>query len=638
MKTIAGVSIARVSCGLWLVTALAGSASAGVGAHPVSPPEVRPELEYLKAVNLRQPPRDPQLILLLMAQFGNANRHREGAEFFAARLQEFDSQLSDSQRSLYLAAIGLLRAGNAGNVPFLKRIGWIRETIDILQRAKRASDGKIFVVRWMSGVVYAQLPGLFHRQQAAFEDLNWCVANADKAPGPGWLKEVHYQLATLYRREGQTEKAESSLKLSGYPDFDRPVTFATEFLENSETGHVFSSKRIAEVVPGKVYVLSGYEFTEFYFVVSEDRRELIAIDAGTRPDSARAAYEALRAHAPRLPELTTVLVTHSHWDHVGGHAYFRSLNPRLKIYARANYSEEIARGANAPEPIVRRFFGSRFRLEDVQSFRPDVLIRERSEIRIGGTRVEVIPVEGGETNDALLFFLPDHGVLFVGDFIMPFLGAPFVEEGSLQGLLDAIDVVVQTKPRYLLHGHEPLTRLFASPQTLAALKPHLEWLQSQVLGAIRRGEERAAIQQANLIPPGLLDGNPSAHLPFLVLRENVINRIYDQHVGYWQPDMQGVDYLTAADRGALLVDYLGVSEGQLAAATKRLIADGRYELAATVLAWTRGRYPGSQSLREQERLIYWKLMEKYQAFNPFKFILYSGKRDEQPTSEKSRSK
>jgi len=247
-------------------------------------------------------------------------------------------------------------------------------------------------------------------------------------------------------------------------------------------------------------------------------------------------------------------------------------------------------------------------------------------------------LEGGETSDALLFFLPDHGVLFVGDFIMPFLGAPFVEEGSLQGLLGAIDVVVQTKPRYLLHGHEPLTRLFASPQTLAALKPHLEWLQSQVLGAIRRGQERAAIQQANLIPPGLLDGDPSAHLPFLVLRENVINRIYDQHVGYWQPDMQGVDYLTAADRGALLVDYLGVSEGQLVAATKRLIADGRYELAATVLAWTRGRYPGSQSLREQERLIYWKLMEKYQAFNPFKFILYSGKRDEQPTSEKSRSK
>src|SRR6266566_2839001 len=50
---------------------------------------------------------------------------------------------------------------------------------------------------------------------------------------------------------------------------------------------------------------------------------------------------------------------------------------------------------------------------------------------------------------------PILGVLFVGDFIMPYLGAPFVVEGDFQGLLDAIDIVVQKNPRYMLHGHEP---------------------------------------------------------------------------------------------------------------------------------------------------------------------------------------
>jgi len=49
-------------------------------------------------------------------------------------------------------------------------------------------------------------------------------------------------------------------------------------------------------------------------------------------------------------------------------------------------------------------------------------------------------------------------VMFVGDFIMPYLGAPFIEEGDFQGLLDAIDVVVEKHPQHLLHGHEPLTR------------------------------------------------------------------------------------------------------------------------------------------------------------------------------------
>lgn len=115
--------------------------------------------------------------------------------------------------------------------------------------------------------------------------------------------------------------------------------------------------------------------------------------------------------------------------------------------------------------------------------------------------IELIPVQGGETHDAMFIHLPDEGVLFVGDVIMPYLGAPFVEEGDLQRVLDAIDIVVQKNPRYLLHGHEPLTRNFASASMLAQLKIDLAWLREQVLTATRRGDERGAIHQANLIHP-----------------------------------------------------------------------------------------------------------------------------------------
>lgn len=114
--------------------------------------------------------------------------------------------------------------------------------------------------------------------------------------------------------------------------------------------------------------LFRHELTEYYFVVSDDGRELIGIDGGTRPDAPRAAYEALRAYAPRLPEVTAVLVTHAHWDHVGGHKYFRSLNPRLKFYARENYHEELSVVLDAPGLFGQRFFGDRFSLEDVSEF------------------------------------------------------------------------------------------------------------------------------------------------------------------------------------------------------------------------------------------------------------------------------
>src|SRR5262245_49942943 len=192
----------------------------------------RPELEYLKAVNSQQPPQDPQLLFLLMAQFANANRHREGAEFFQDRLEQFDSRLTDRQRSLYLAAIGLLRAGAASAVPFSKRIGWVKDTVGMLESAKRLSGGGAFVVRWMSGVVLAQLPGIFRQEAAALEDLDWCVAHASEAPGPEWLPEVYYWLATLYRKAGQTAKAEEYLGRSGSRTFDRPATQLTPFRED----------------------------------------------------------------------------------------------------------------------------------------------------------------------------------------------------------------------------------------------------------------------------------------------------------------------------------------------------------------------------------------------------------------------
>jgi glyoxylase-like metal-dependent hydrolase (beta-lactamase superfamily II) len=589
----------------------------------------RPELEYLKAVNTVAPPQDPQLLFLLMAQYSNANLQGEGAEFFSARLKEFGPSLTDAQKALYLSAIGLLRAQHASSVSLLHRIGYVKDTMAILDQAKRLSGGQVFVVNWIAGIVHAELPNIFHQKKTAQDELAWCVENADKAPHAGWLREVYYHLGKLALSSGEQAKAQDYLRRSGYKDFDRPITLITPFSEDSASGHAFAPLRIAEILPGRVYALSGFEFTEYYFVVSDDGRELIGIDAGTRADSAKVAYEALRAHVPNLPELTTIFITHAHWDHVGGYKYFRALNPRLRFYARSNYQEEITREVDAPGNFGKQFFGERFSLDDVRSFKPDVTIDGHTDLKIGRTRIELIPVHGGETHDAMFIHLPDQGVMFVGDFIMPYLGAPFVEEGDFQGLLNAIDVVVEKHPQHLLHGHEPLTRNFASATMLAQLKTDLVWLREQVLTAVRRGDERASIHQANLIPPSLLGGQPDVYQPYFILREHVIDRLYDQNVGYWQPDLQGLDHLGRADRAELLVDYLGLSEKQLVKTVERMADDGKYELAASLLESTGGRFDRSESVANAKRLVYLKLMEKHQNTDPFKFIIYSAKIREQ---------
>src|SRR5258708_14785604 len=98
---------------------------------------------------------------------------------------------------------------------------------------------------------------------------------------------------------------------------------------------------------------------------------------------------------------------------------------------------------------------------------------------------------------------------------------------------------------------------------LAELKKDLVWLREQVLSAIRRGDDNAMIQQANLIPPELLAHRPDVQLPYLLMREHVIDRIYDQNVGYWQAHLPGISHINPRHHAGVLVGYLCVSATQL---------------------------------------------------------------------------
>jgi hypothetical protein len=291
MRTVIYLSVALLVLGACLGNLR--HVRAGAGNHG-------PELEYLKAVNRVAPPQDPELLFLLMGQYSSANLQGEGAKFFSERLKQFGPHLTQTQKALYLSAIGLLRAQHASSVSLLQRAGYVKDTVAILEQARQLSGGKIFVVNWIAGIVHAELPSVFHQRKTAEAELTWCVENADKAPHAGWLREVYYHLGKLALANGEREKAQDYLGRSGYKDFDRPITLITPFSEEVALGHTFSPRHIATIVPGRVYALSGFEFTEYYFVVSDDGRELIGIDAGTRPDTAKAAYEALRAYAPGL--------------------------------------------------------------------------------------------------------------------------------------------------------------------------------------------------------------------------------------------------------------------------------------------------------------------------------------------------
>src|SRR5437667_10856522 len=92
------IALMRKVISLLAVLALGAGflACAGISRTPKGSPNQdqfgasRPELEYLKAVNSAAPPKDPQLLLLLMGEYANSNQDAGRAQVHSARLHEFD--------------------------------------------------------------------------------------------------------------------------------------------------------------------------------------------------------------------------------------------------------------------------------------------------------------------------------------------------------------------------------------------------------------------------------------------------------------------------------------------------------------------------------------------------------------------
>jgi len=132
---------------------------------------------------------------------------------------------------------------------------------------------------------------------------------------------------------------------------------------------------------------------------------------------------------------------------------------------------------------------------------------------------------------------------------MPYLGAPFVAEGSADGLFEVIALIRSLEPRVLVHGHPPLTDIFTA-EALPAIESALQELHQHVRTAMGEGRTLAAILHENILPASLRE-HPTAVAPYLVMRDNFVKRVYHQSTGYWKPDGEGMEVLAPAEYVAL---------------------------------------------------------------------------------------
>jgi glyoxylase-like metal-dependent hydrolase (beta-lactamase superfamily II) len=621
-----------------------------LGPEPEIGSQKQPELEYLQAVNDAGPNGYVLNILMLTVQYTAVNRAAEGGRVFEGYLRDYDARLVPWQRGVYLSSLALLLAHQAQTTPLWRLVEILelgRRSLDLARQAKEVTAalpdfdenmGKL-VARWVSGLLNAALPAPLGDRQTALADLEWVSATimSDvywQTQGYIFLRETWFNLARLYDAAGDPVRAEEYLRRSTYKTFEPHTTLFATLFACAPSGLRDGIKAVGVAGDGHVFNVTGHDMSEFNYIISKDRQHLIAIDSGTRWQTAEAAYQYLLGYLAQQgiapPPLTTVIFTHAHWDHIGGQAFYRRVNPEVRFYSRYNYRTEQEKVVFLTPPY-QWFLSDQFSLQPVADYRPDVLVEPGSPAQdgvvIGGTRIEfkLIQGGGGETVDGMFVHLPDYNILYAGDFIVPWIGSPYNAEGDMESLLASLDWITEIKPVIVLHGHGALDFFFPNWEPLAKIRPHLAWLRDETLRLISQHLNRQDIQEKNLYPQGILapDQQQFVQLAYILFRETVINRVFRQHTGYWGKHLRSVDYLTNQELGSIFSRYLGLSAEQIAVAADRMTANGDLELAGRIVDWALTQFPDSEVLHQARHQTFQLLKQKWQLINVFKLVMYS---------------
>ena len=164
-----------------------------------------------------------------------------------------------------------------------------------------------------------------------------------------------------------------------------------------------------QILPN-IYLLDGFAYAQhanFYLVHSEQGN--IVIDAGTVPADLARAERNLGQWGISLAKVDTLLLTHSHYDHVGNAAELRRRGTTVIAGPGDAEGVELADWRTAP-------YAAGFQ---VPACKVDRVVHDGDIIEAGGFRFEVIHAPG-HTDGSVIYQLrhADQIIWFVGDVLL----------------------------------------------------------------------------------------------------------------------------------------------------------------------------------------------------------------------------
>ena len=186
--------------------------------------------------------------------------------------------------------------------------------------------------------------------------------------------------------------------------------------------------------------------TNCYIVVDEETGSAAVID----PAFAGAAI--LRKIEELGSNLTHILLTHAHFDHVGGLAELAAARPEVPIYIHADAVEMLAHSAHQA-----RMFGMQVETPP----EPNMRVDEGDAIAVGRLNFEVLYTPGHAPGH-VSFLLREANAIFSGDVLFAgSIGRTDLPGGSMELLFQIIEEKLMSLPdeTTVYSGHGPATTI-----------------------------------------------------------------------------------------------------------------------------------------------------------------------------------
>lgn len=327
----------------------------------------------------------------------------------------------------------------------------------------------------------------------------------------------------------------------------------------------------------------GGERINDFIVMSEGFSNcyLIETDAGNIQINAGMALEAPvhRANFDELApgDITHLVLTQGHVDHVGGVGYFRARNPEMQVIAQAGNTEHQAydsrlqafRGGRSAFAFTDKFARAieyyteqgytDFPEQDVPT--PDLLFDDCHQIEQGGLRVELIAVPGAETNDSLIIWLPDHKICFTGNLF----GCPFGHFPNLVTIRGdryrdaltcaaAVKTVMDLGAEIICYGHHaPIVGGELIEAELKALHGAIVYVHDETVAGMNAGRDLHSLMSGIELPPELEVGQGYGKVSWSV------RAIWEHYAGWFKHE--STTELYSVPRSAVHADLVELAGG-----------------------------------------------------------------------------